>query len=467
MFAFQKFTLARQFLLVSFLILLFGMIVIGLSISQQIKTGVMNQTSAVTALYVDSFISPILQTLATDNQLSPPQLQKLDELLDVSALGQQIVAFKIWSSDGEIIYSPNQEIIGKRYTVEDDLLNAFSGAVNSELTNLDRPEHEFERQFWEQLIETYAPIREDNSGEVIAVSEFYQLPINLNDQIRQAQIQSWIVVIVSTVAMYLLLAGMFGKASNTILKQQADLREKVEQLTILLENNKNLNIRVRRAASRTTALNEQFLHRISSDLHDGPIQDLALVMLRMGSLGNAYDRATVNADNGAKKLNNFETVTSAIDSAIKEIRNISAGLRIPELENLSPSDVARRAIRDYEHRTRNIVEVEIGELPDKASTPINITIYRVLQEGLTNGYRHANGAGQKIHLWSKNYQICFTISDNGPGFDPGSALDSSQLGLTGMRERIEILGGEFSIRSDHGRGTTIYASLPLEGIPLD
>ncbi len=76
-----------------------------------------------------------------------------------------------------------------------------------------------------KLIETYAPIWAEGGGEVIAVSEFYQLPDDLQAEIRAAQLRSWLVVGLATLAMYLLLAGMVGRGSNTIREQQTDLRD--------------------------------------------------------------------------------------------------------------------------------------------------------------------------------------------------------------------------------------------------
>jgi len=78
-----------------------------------------------------------------------------------------------------------------------------------------------------------------------------------------------------TLLMYLLLAGFIGRASDTIGRQELALRDQVARLTELLAQNVELHERVRRAATRTTALNERFLRRISADLHDGSAQELS------------------------------------------------------------------------------------------------------------------------------------------------------------------------------------------------
>ena len=462
MLSFKKFSLARQFMVVSFLILLFGMLIIGSSISRQIELGVTNQTSAVTALYVDSFISPHLQSLAYADELEIVQILELDRLIQETSLGQQIVSFKVWSLDGRIIYSPNEDLIDRYYGIDDSLQLALSGQVTSEISDLDKSEHEFESQTWSQLIETYAPIMADKSGEVIAVSEFYQLPDNLLSQIRSAQLQSWGVVGIATLLMYLLLTGMIGRANSTIVNQQAQLSEKVLQLTDLLSKNRQLHNRVQRAARRTTSLNEQFLHRISSDLHDGPIQDIALALLRVESIVETSQERPTQATKGPDISGDMNILQKALEISLKEIRSISAGLRLPELEGLSTEKVARRAVRDYKSKTQSAVELTIEDIPKEAPMPVKITLYRVIQEALYNGFHHGDGKGQSVRVWGDIENLSFEIIDTGTGFAPSTVSDESNLGLAGMRERVELLGGSFQINSGEGKGTQIHVILPLE-----
>lgn len=461
MLSFTKYNLARQFMIVSFLILMIGMLILGTLVSQQIETGVINQISAITALYVDSFISPHLQSLANADGVPGSQLTELDRLLQETPLGKNIVSFKIWSPDGRIIYSPNKEIIGRYYESDEHFQMALSGQVSSEISNLDQPENEFEKQTWSQLIETYAPVMADNSGEVIAVSEFYQLPDNLKSQIKSAQAQSWMVVGIATLSMYFLLTGMIGRASNTIVSQQTQLNEKVLQLTDLLSKNKQLHLRVQRAARRTTSLNEQNLYRISSDLHDGPIQDIAVALLRIETIADACQGCQNQAIEEQNIPEHLDILQRSLETSLREIRSISAGLRLPELEELSTERVARRAVRDYKRKTGAVVKLIIEDIPREAPMPVKITIYRVLQEALFNGFRHADGKGQSVRVWDNNGNISFEVLDTGAGFTPHSVSDNSNLGLAGMHERVELLGGSFQINSDYGSGTQIHVTLPL------
>lgn len=456
----RNLTLARQYMLLSLLVMLAGMVVIGIWISQQIETAVTNRTAAVTALYVDSYISPHLQSLEQNDTLSEDNIEALELLLTETSLGQQIVSFRIWSLEGVILYSPNPDLIGQQFEIEGELAQAMWGAVVTEVSQLDKPEQAFERQYWDSLIETYAPSRAAGNDKILAVSEFYQTSDGLEAEIRAAQFRSWLLVGVVMTAVYLLLAGMVGRASRTIVTQQSQLQENVTQLHTLLEQNQQLHGRLRRAAARTTALNEQHLRRISADLHDGPAQDLALALLRIESLTDAFTQA----DPDIKR--DFQTVHVAIGSAMKELRTISAGLRLPEIQAIPLVETVQRAIHDYEQKTQTNVLITLGDLPSYAPLPVKITLYRILKESLANSYRHAGGQGQAVHVYTNEQELIIEVVDVGPGFEPEDAIGNGRLGLSGMRERVELLGGQFEIFSAIGSGTTIRATLPLQ-IPED
>ena len=459
MLSFTKFTLARQYMINSFLIMAAGMILIGFWVSQQIEMGVINRTAAVTALYVNGYIAPYVQPPSVDNASPSIDIDFFDRILADTALGKEIVSFKMWSSDGTIIYSSNPALLGLQYELEDGLLEAFQGQVHTELSELDKPEQALERQVADTLIETYAPVRTAGSGEVIAVTEFYQTTDGLQAEIHGAQYRSWMVVGGVMLVIYLLLSGIVGRASRVILAQQADLQAHVSQLQALLEQNETLHERIQRAAAHTTTLNERFLRRISADLHDGPAQDLALALLRIGTLQEvclnvgSVQEETITAD--------FQTVQTAVTSALAELRIISAGLRLPQIDTASPDETIHRAVRDYEQKTQCTVTTTTNHLPPTTSLPVKITLYRVIKEALANGYRHGSAQTQHVLASTQNGYLTLEISDMGGGFDSQAPLSSSHLGLATMRERVEVLGGRFTVQSQVGRGTTIFAHIPL------
>jgi signal transduction histidine kinase len=459
--------LVRLLLAGGAVILLAGMLVVGTWVEREIEKGVISRAGLVTSLYVDSFVSPHLQLLGENGGLREADRAALDRLLSGTSLGRHIVAFKIWAHDGGVLYSTNAALIGRRFPVKPGLAAALAGQVHSKIADLSEPENELERQRWPRLLETYAPVRAANTERVVAVSEFYQTTDDLAQEMRAARLRSWLMVGAATLVMFVLLAVLVRRASNTIAEQQGELSEKVAQLTALLAQNEQLHERVRRAAARTTALNERFLHRIAVDLHDGPGQGLALALMRMEPLADACSSCPSTISRDRTVGEEFRTVRSALQAALDDLRAISGGLHLPEVGKLSVAETAQRAVRDYERKAGRQVVLSALDVPREAPLPVTITLYRLLQESLANGFRHGGSADQKVALTARDGELLVEVSDSGSGFDPRAAVEQGHLGLAGMRERVEILGGTFGVESAPGRGTVIRASLPLAPLEAD
>ena len=278
---FGRLTLSQRFMLASLVILVGGTIGLGEWVGKQIELGVIHRTAATTALFVDSFIAPNLQELASDNTLSQEHAVALNRLLQETQMGQQIVAFKVWDVNGRVIYSTEPSTIGQVFPIEEGLALAMQGEVVTQISDLQKAENLLERTRQSRLLETYSPVRLSGTNQVIAVAEFYQKVDDLHQEISAAQQRSWLVVGLAMLVMYALLAGFVRRASDTIERQQVSLSRQVDQLTELLGQNESLRERIRRAAARFTTINERFLRRFSAELHDGPLQDLGLAMLRL------------------------------------------------------------------------------------------------------------------------------------------------------------------------------------------
>lgn len=445
--AVTRLSLFAQFALASFVVLVTGMLVIGFWVGKEIEAGVVNRTAAINASYVDGFITPLLRGMGAEFPLSAETVRSLDELLISTALGEEIVSFKVWSPDGQVLYSPAAEVSGRLFPVSAELRRALAGEVVTGISSLRKPENEYERLRWGRLLETYAPLRQGADGPVVAVAEVYQRSDDLTGEVVSAQRRSWLVVGVATVAMYVLLAGIVGRGSRIIRRQHSDLRQTVSEQERLLRVNARLSDRIRRAAQRTTTLNEQFLKRIGSDLHDGPAQDISLALLHL-------DEATEGLP-GEKTAG----VRRALDGALRELRSIAAGLRLPELEALTPKELVEQATREHERKTGTRVALQIERLPVAAPESVKIALYRILQEALANSFRHAGGRGQEVRAWQQGRYLCLEVKDRGPGLEQAST--DGRLGLAGMRERVELLGGTFAAEGSAGQGTRVFAQLPL------
>lgn len=454
----KRLSLAQRFMLASLAILASAMLGVGWWVGREIEAGVIHRTAATTALYVDSFVAPHLQGLAHAASPIPEHQAALSRLLQDTPLGQHIVEFKVWDATGRVVYSANPSTIGRVFPVDEGLAHAWQGEVVSRISDLRDEENVVERERWTRLLETYSPVRLIGTSRIIAVAEFYQTADDLHGEIIVAQMRSWSVVGGATLAMYLLLAGMVQRGSDTIARQRAELSDKVAQLTELLAQNEELHRRVRRAAQRTAALNERFLRRISAELHDGPAQDVALALLRLDSVAAGPQ----SSPGGGQSREEWDTIRSSLAHALQEVRVISAGLRLPELENLTLPETLARVVRGHERRTGTKVTLRLGSVPEEALLPVKITVYRVVQEALNNAYRHGGGIGQRVVVGCEAGRLSVEVADQGPGFDWAQMADwDGHLGLAGMRERVESLGGLFRIETGPGRGTRVIICLSL------
>lgn len=438
-------SLADQFLLFSLLVLVAGALVIGRVVAMSVERAVINRTMAMSALYVDSFIGEHLMELGHSRTLSPEHVERLEALMAQTPLGKEVVSFKVWLPDGEIVYATDKRLIGRRFEIGPGLRSALAGHVYSHISDLDDPEQHYERLRWNRLVETYAPVREHATGRVIAAAEFYQPPYALEREIEQAQRRAWTVVGTATLLMFLALNGTVRRASNLIVRQNQELQDLVHRL--------------HQVAEQKTQTDERLLQRIARDLHDGPAQDVSLALLRIETLFQASP-----AQDAAARERDFQMIQTALQNALREIRQISTGLLLPELENLTLEQVARRACENHQAVTDSRVRLTVGPLPRTSTMPVKITVYRVIQEALRNAYRHGGAREAGVRVEATQGTLCVTVHDEGTGFQPDSlqpAVRGVHLGLRGMRERVELLGGRLLVDSTPGHGTTLRAYLPL------
>jgi signal transduction histidine kinase len=157
----------------------------------------------------------------------------------------------------------------------------------------------------------------------------------------------------------------------------------------------------------------------------------------------------------------LQAIRTALSSSLEDLRNIAAGIGIPGIADLSLADTARRAIRDFERHAGLKVTAHIEG--DVTTIPLatKITLFRLLQESLTNCAKHAQGSTPDVRVCQMPDSITVEVSDHGAGFETGTALRSGRLGLSFMQERVRLLGGTIQIDSAPGHGTRVFAELPL------
>lgn len=441
-------TLSRQFAIAGGLVMLLGMVVAGGWVSSQIEDGVTRNTGVATALYVDSFISPLTQELATAETLSIGPIRALDEAFRESPLGKRILSVKIWKKGGLIAYSSNYDLIGKKFKPTEELKAAWQGTVAVSYDDLGDDEDEGERAHGIPLLEIYSPIRAPWTGEIIAVAEFYENAEELQESLAMARIKSALVFGGVTLTMALLLMGIVHRGSQTIDKQRKALSDQLQEATRTSEQNKRLKERVQRASERVAELNEKYLNRTGAELHDGPAQLLALASLRIDSL-----RKEKNAN---KRDGEIAVIKGALDDAMTDIRNLCRGLTLPDIADLSVQEIIQRVVNNHEERSGTLVIFSISNKSLDIAHSVKICVYRFVQEALNNAWQHAGGIEQRVEFSVDEIGQILTlrVSDGGPGITTENGRNTG-LGLVGLRERIESIGGQLEIESSPEKGTTL------------
>lgn len=269
-----------------------------------------------------------------------------------------------------------------------------------------------------------------------------------------AALGCFVLILLSSFLVYTVTFRLFRRNIQTIKDDEDYLNEQVLQLSSLLEENKTLQRNMKTASSRAVELNERFLRRVGADLHDGPAQSIGYAVLRLNQ---------VNSKEISEKLGHeFHAVKEALNESLEEIRGISSGLVLPELEKMSLEEAVRKVIERHKMKTGTEVKEDYFNLPDDISLPIKICAYRFAQEGLNNAYKHGNAEKCRFTAQVINDVLHLSLKDNGMGFRKSVLnTDGGHLGLVGLKDRIESLGGKLNINSELGVGTAIKVSVKL------
>ncbi len=211
--------------------------------------------------------------------------------------------------------------------------------------------------------------------------------------------------------------------------------------------------------SRLVSAQEEERQRIAAELHDSVAQSLIRASYQT-QVANAL--FSTSKDNGIGK--ELDEIEMTIDGSVKELRRVLAGLRPPALEELGLPHALAKEVENLQ--SEGIVgKLEVQGEPVRMPPAVEIATYRIIQETLNNVRRHSQSTRVDVQLRFDSHRLNIQASDDGVGFDVSQTLKSAvsvgHMGLLGMRQRVESLGGELTIESREGAGTRITFHLPL------
>ena len=193
--------------------------------------------------------------------------------------------------------------------------------------------------------------------------------------------------------------------------------------------------------------------RIAKELHDGVIQALFAVGMNLQATeANATDPEAVRA--------RLSGAVDSIDMAIRDLRNYIFGLRPGILADRQLDQALRQLVEDFQVKSGIVTVVEIDARLAAQAGNAATQLVQVVREALSNVARHAHATTCRVSLAQRDSRAVLEIDDDGRGFNPGRSRSAGQ-GLRNMRERVEAIGGAFSIESSAAEGTTVRVELPL------
>jgi PAS domain S-box-containing protein len=217
------------------------------------------------------------------------------------------------------------------------------------------------------------------------------------------------------------------------------LNESYQQIRSLTEHLQNIR--------------EEERAHIAREIHDELGQQLTVMKMDISWLGKK-----ISAENHAVK-ERFQDLIEILDATVQAVRKISYELR-PHLLDLGLDDAIQWHLKEFEKRSGIKTSFSSPEEESALDDSIKTGLFRIFQESLTNVARHSGAGYVKVELVIESDQIILRITDNGRGFDRDEAAEKQTLGILGMKERAIMMGGNYTIESERGKGTTVMVIVP-------
>jgi signal transduction histidine kinase len=207
------------------------------------------------------------------------------------------------------------------------------------------------------------------------------------------------------------------------------------------------------------AASERRLTRLGCDLHDGPLQDIVALADELRR-ARAQVSSALDVDLAGRVHGRFDDLEARLVSLDQSLRDISQAIRSTNAVQ-RPLEEALRAEVDALNRAGTMqARLTIDDDVSGLTASQRIVLFRVVQEALSNARRHSGATHVRVRVHSSVRYVSVTIADDGRGFDVAAAKRSGRLGLTGILERVRLLGGDIEVQSGAGRGTRVRATLP-------
>lgn len=299
-----------------------------------------SSTAQTDAFYMTAFVAPLVQDISDDTLLAAETIAQLDRLMHIATVDNDVEMARIWRRDGTILYSTDKATIGTRMDLS-GAETAFRGEVVGHVEEVSDDVSAHLGRKGMALFEVYAPLHSLETGAIVAVGEFYKNAQPLLDQISSADITIWSTTAVVSAMMMGMLYLLARRSNRTIVEQRDRLKRRAAKASALARQNETLRGRSDLAKLQAIKANEDLLTDIGSTLYDGPIQSLALLVLKLSAVGT--DRRRIVED--------CAEAAGLASGVVHDLRDMATGLVLPELEELDVEQVVRLAVERHETLT--------------------------------------------------------------------------------------------------------------------
>ncbi len=452
----RRLALSNLFLIAAVVVVAIAMVALGNWIGLYLANSISRGVAETAASSIEALVATPLSELGPERPLSAADRATLDRafLIGNDAGSTRLLQIRIRDLEGVTIYESFGGIINTDRS--DDFAAAVAGRVVSRVSDLPLQGVGPLAGHTLAVLEIHTPLRDPEDGRILAAAELYYSAKSILEIQARAQMDVWALVGLAGLAVIGILYVLVARVSRTLVSQRANLARNLVASRRLSEENLALHEASERLRLEANLSNERLLAQVGSDLHDGPIQLLALVILR---LTKSAKSPSISEETRASLDRSIQLATEVME----ELRNISSGLVLPELADLTLREAVDLAIARHEGATGTSVVRKLDDAGGQSSMVVRICAYRVVQEALNNAFWHGDRSEPVVALRSEGPLHLLTIRSGSPRRGAAPSDDRVSLGLSSMRYRVESLGGTLEIEWGAGQVVTIAASIPQEG----
>ena len=250
--------------------------------------------------------------------------------------------------------------------------------------------------------------------------------------------------------------GDYGARVSRSSVADAEVLRIGSMFNILLDDLAADRARVRELAAEVIAAGDRERAALARELHDSIAQHLAGLLLQLAAAARDT-RDPIMAER-------LRDARDTVESTLQDARALSHALHPGVLDDLGLEAAVRKLGRDASHGTGIDIDVNFDNDPPRLPRDVEAVLYRVAQESMRNATTHSGAKHIRLSLHRDATTATLNVHDDGIGFDAVEAERRRHgLGLTSMRERVDLLNGQFAVRTAKGSGTTVSATLPLDG----